>query len=108
VGAEGAALRGLSLVQLVPAGRRRAILDIMQAVGTAAPNNRTTFDLVGLGAAQDRVLEAAISPLDSHEGRLLVMTIRDVTEQRKARAHCARRLQRPSTRRKRRPISSRR
>jgi len=53
-------------------------------VAGAPAGSRWMFEIPGLGEVVDRSLEVAISPLDAVDGRVLVATIRDVTERREA------------------------
>ena len=84
VGQNSDALRGRSVVELVAPEMRETVLGAIRLSASATPGARSMFELVGLGATTDRVLEAAISPLDTTEGRMLVTTLRDVTEHRNA------------------------
>ena len=84
VGQNREALRGRSVVELVAPAMRETVLGAIRLSASAPPGARSMFELVGLGATTDRVLEAAISPLDTTDGRMLVTTLRDVTEHRNA------------------------
>jgi signal transduction histidine kinase len=72
------------VVELVPRGMRETVLGVIRATAGAPPGTRSTFELNGLGETGDRVHEAAISPLDTADGRMLVTTLRDVTAHRNA------------------------
>ncbi|MCL2419712.1 MAG: ATP-binding protein, partial [Conexibacteraceae bacterium] len=77
-------LRGRDLIELVPPDRREMVLGAIRASADGPPGARSTFELAGLGGRTDRVLEAAISPLETTDGRMLVTILRDVTEARNA------------------------
>jgi PAS domain S-box-containing protein len=84
VGQDREALSGRQVVELVPFEVRDTVLGVVSATAGAPPGTRSTFELNGLGETGDRVHEAAISPLDTADGRMLVTTLRDVTAHRKA------------------------
>ena len=84
MGQDREALVGRELAQLVPPDMRETVRGMIRVTAGAAPGARGMFELFGLGETADRVLEAAISPLDTADGRVLVTTLRDVTEHRNA------------------------
>lgn len=84
LGEDRDALRGQSLVDFVAPDVRDTVLGAIRTSAGAPPGARSMLELVGLGKTTDRVFEAAISPLDTSDGRMLVTILRDVTEHRNA------------------------
>jgi PAS domain S-box-containing protein len=77
-------LLGRPWLELLPAAHRSQVRSVFDEVLGQAAGSRTTFEMDGLGEQRDRDLEVAVSPLDTREGRVLVATIRDVSDRKAA------------------------
>ena len=85
-------LVGRPFVDLVSERRRGEVLEALATVDREPAGSRLSFDMEGFGDVLNGAFEAAISPLDTADGRMLVATLRDVTERRETNRQLRRAL----------------